>query len=493
MPVVLRFASLRFLGAGVLASCCLCWWASPAQATFPGTNGKIVIRGLETLNIDGTEQKRLGLDGEEPAWSPDGSRIVYRHAEQLWVVNSNGTNAHSLGINGYAPDWSPDGSKIVFSDNGTAIKVVNADGSGLTQLTANFDGAPAWSPDGSKIVFHRFQSTPAGNLPSLWIMDANGENETLLYDDDTVDNGPVFADWAPDGSKLVFTTHSFAQVFVIDADGSNATQLTFDGYNFLPVFSPDGTKIAFTSSRNGGIWTMNTDGTHQVRRNTVDVSDYRISWQPLHVTLAVSEQNARFKEAVTVTARLLEAGATNGTVSIYVTPYGGSTGVLVSGAVDANGKLTKVVHPAKRTSFYATWAGDTGHPAGGLTTPITVRVFPRLRGALTHFDSKTGAYRLYDYTSSCSNRGRGCPTYAVDLRPPHAGQKLHFELDLYYRGRWREVLQYKRELPIGGKLVQRLVYSNTSIVGLPTRVRSYFDGDADHLAVKSRWAYFKVV
>ena len=396
-------------------------------------------------------------------------------------------------MNGYAPDWSPDGTKIVFSDNGTAIKVVNADGTGLTQLTADFDGAPAWSPDGTKIVFHRFQSTPAGYLPALWIMDANGENETLLYDDVTVDNGPVFADWSPNGSKLVFTTHSFGQVFIIDADGSNPTQLTFDGYNLLPVFSPDGTKIAFTSTRNRGIWTMNVDGTQQVRRNTVDVADHRLSWQPLHVTLAVSRHRARFKEAVTVTARLLDEVTTNGVVSIYATPYGGSPSVLVSGAVDANSALTKVVHLAKRTTFYASWAGDVEHPAGGLTDPITVRVFPRLRTALTHFDSKSGRYHLYDYSTSCTNHGRGCPTYAVKLTPSHAGQNLHFHLDLFYKGRWRAALRFKRELPSDGKLIERFVYGNASIVGFPTRVRAFFDGDADHLPVQARWSYFKIV
>jgi hypothetical protein len=322
-------------------------------------------------------------------------------------------------------------------------------------------------------------------------MDANGENETLLYDNGGTGGGTVQPKWSPDGTKIVFTTPSFGQVYVIDWDGSNPTQLTFNGYNWDGIFSPDGTKIAFTSTRGDGVWTMNPDGTNQVHRNQVAGAD--LDWQPLHVALTVSELRARLNEAVTVTARLLEPVTSNGTVSIYATPYGGSASVLVSGAVDTNGKLTKVVHLTKRTSFYATWSGDAEHPAGGISAPVTVRIYPRLRAALTRFDSKTGRYRLYDYTPSCTNHGRGCPTYSATLTPSHAGQKLHFELDLYYRGRWREVLRYKRDLPGDGKLVERFVYSNTSIVGLPTRVRSYFDGDADHLPVKAPWSYFKVV
>jgi TolB protein len=474
-----------------MVSCCTGWWVSSAQATFPGANGKLLIEvagvsTLETLNVDGSAKHYVGGDrGEAGAWSPDGARIAYERDGQIWVVKSNGQNAHSLGVNGNVPTWSPDGTKIAFSDNGTAIKVVNADGSGLTQLTADFDGGPTWSPDGTQIVFHRYQPTPSGYVPALWIMDANGENEALLYDG----GGVVFPDWAPDGSKLVFS--SGGQVWVIDADGSDPTQLTFDGFNVSPGFSPDGLKIVFTSSRSNGIWTMSADGTQQIEQNTV--GGYSPTWQPLHVILSVSKKKARFKEGVTLTARLLEQVTTNAVVSIYATPYGGASSLLVSGAVDANGKLTKVVHLAKRTTFYASWTGDAEHPAGGLTDPVSVRVFPRLRASLTHFDSKAGGYRLYDYTLSCTNHGRGCPTYSVTLTPSHVGQKLHFQVQLFYRGRWRDTLRYKRELPGNGKLVEIFVYGNASIVGLPTRVRSYFDGDADHLPVKTRWSFFKVV
>src|SRR5262245_62168485 len=246
MPLMLRFASLRVTRAAFLASCCVGWLAPPAQATFPGANGKLVIdvagiSTLATLNPDGSAKHFVGADGRDGAWSPDGSRIACERFGQVWVVNANGRNAHSLGVDGNAPTWSPDGTKIAFSANGTAIKVMNADGSGVTQLTAGFDGAPSWSPDGTQIVFRRYQPTPTGSTPALWIMDADGGNVALLYDNG---NGSDLPDWAPDGSKLVFVTQG--QVHVIDADGSNLTQLTFDGSNLSPGFSPDGSKIVFT-------------------------------------------------------------------------------------------------------------------------------------------------------------------------------------------------------------------------------------------------------
>jgi dipeptidyl aminopeptidase/acylaminoacyl peptidase len=66
----------------------------------------------------------------------------------------------------FGPSWRPDGRKIAFmSDRVTAdnpegdfeIFVMNADGSGVLQLTVNTldDELPSWSPDGRKLVFQR--------------------------------------------------------------------------------------------------------------------------------------------------------------------------------------------------------------------------------------------------------------------------------------------------------------------------------------------------
>jgi len=89
------------------------------------------------------------------------------------------------------PDWSPDGTKIAFEDDfifckkpkdcNSDIYVINADGSGLTQLTHKFGDnvEPSWSPTGDKIVFRH--ETLLGQNPTLiYAMNADGTGITPL-------------------------------------------------------------------------------------------------------------------------------------------------------------------------------------------------------------------------------------------------------------------------------------------------------------------------
>jgi TolB protein len=56
---------------------------------------------------------------------------------------------------------------------------MNADGSGVTRLTDNAlpDGTPTWSPDGTRIVFNR--AVPPPNQ-QLFVMKADGSGQTQL-------------------------------------------------------------------------------------------------------------------------------------------------------------------------------------------------------------------------------------------------------------------------------------------------------------------------
>ncbi|MEE8294207.1 MAG: hypothetical protein V3R64_00700 [Sphingomonadales bacterium] len=100
-------------------------------------------------------------------------------------------------------------------------------------------------------------------------------------------------DWSPDGQKIAFEggLEGELQIFTIDIDGKNLTQLTDKEYNDeRPVWSPDGKKIAFFSNRSEKkdeqpvslqIYIMNADGTGQ-RRITHEgpALEYSISWSP---------------------------------------------------------------------------------------------------------------------------------------------------------------------------------------------------------------------
>src|SRR6266581_4929167 len=121
---------------------------------------------------DGSGEHRLTdpeLKADDPAWSPDGRKfaIAVEHGihgtpQGLYVMNDDGSDLKNLsGKKDHiqSPVWSPDGKRIAFlvgKDSDTQIFMVNADGSGLRQLTnerKSYCRHPSWSPDSKEIVF----------------------------------------------------------------------------------------------------------------------------------------------------------------------------------------------------------------------------------------------------------------------------------------------------------------------------------------------------
>lgn len=104
-------------------------------------------------------------------WSPTGLHLAYVLREgadeglYLLAIQSGRVmkihNTNSLqprGINGNQPVWSPDGSRLAFvlpSAYATDIYMINADGTGLTNLTnsTSYNFWPIWSPDSLKLAF----------------------------------------------------------------------------------------------------------------------------------------------------------------------------------------------------------------------------------------------------------------------------------------------------------------------------------------------------
>ena len=198
---------------------------------------------LYAVRLDGQEMQRLtttpGYDAEGTI-SPDGKTIVWTSVKDgdldLYAMNLDGTKARRLtdeiGYDGGA-FFSPDSKRIVYrashpSDPAEVARykellgqrlvepgqleifVMNADGSGKRQVTANgaSNFAPFFHPDGKRIIF-------ASNV------ETKGE-----------------------GGRPSF------HLFLIGDDGLGLERLTFEGnFNSFPMFSPDGKRLVWVSDR----------------------------------------------------------------------------------------------------------------------------------------------------------------------------------------------------------------------------------------------------
>jgi len=144
-----------------------------------------------TVGTDHQVLRREGgpIQGESPAWTPDGNRFVYKGylGGGYGLILSNLDGSFPLQLTqdpGDAePAVSPDGKTVAFMSRRSGnwdIYTVGVDGAGLTQLTTDTtdDGLPVWSPDGKTIAF----VSDRDGAWAIWAMNANGKNQRPLFD-----------------------------------------------------------------------------------------------------------------------------------------------------------------------------------------------------------------------------------------------------------------------------------------------------------------------
>ena len=202
---------------------------------------------IYSMNPDGTDLIRLtntpdtewwaGLD-----WSPDGQYLVAQHfpieSEQttpgqghtnIYLINANGSGTTQLTENesggDHSPKWSPKGDLIAFlhtESNSNQIYTIRPDATGMFKLSDSErnDTAFNWSSDGSQIIYF---SSPMNCFPpdtcpanEIWSVRADGtERITLLALPDSITPGatldqvdwtPDRIDWSPDGTRLISVT-----------------------------------------------------------------------------------------------------------------------------------------------------------------------------------------------------------------------------------------------------------------------------------------------
>lgn len=224
-----------------------------------GSNARAIANDPPGKGCAKNDQSGGGFCRGDPAWSPDGKRIIFAcgtlqtasepATERFCVTGADGSNLALLpsppqGRQDYGPQWSPDGTRIVFerwivNANGdalrTAIFVMNADGTDARRVTPwplRGGDHPDWSPDGKRILFHSNQEGPhnvSGNLYTIR-PDGTGLRQLTHARGGTVQY--LSSSFSPDGMWITFARtpgkgrSGNADVFVMRANGTGLRNLT---------------------------------------------------------------------------------------------------------------------------------------------------------------------------------------------------------------------------------------------------------------------------
>jgi len=148
------------------------------------------------------------------------------------------------------------------------IYLMKSNGDKVTQLTfgvpPEYYGRPDWSPDGKKMTLTTVLNDADGWHAQIYTMNADGSNKKKLS---TPGNSEA-SRWSPDGTKIAFGMYyeSTYQIYVMNTDGSNLNRVTNDAVAAHDVtWAPDSRRVAYTSWTDGQVHVINLDGTGDKR------------------------------------------------------------------------------------------------------------------------------------------------------------------------------------------------------------------------------------
>ena len=172
---------------------------------------------------------------------------------------------------------SPDGKKMIYcSDKSGDLELYVMDlKSGKEMRVTNqlgYDGGAWFSPDGTKIVWRASRpKTPeaikeykellaegmvAPTNMEVFVANADGSNAKQITALGQANWAPNFT---PDGKHIIFCSNQEYKrgfpfnMYLIDLEGKGLEKISRDkGFDAFPMFSPDGKKIIFASNRNNG-------------------------------------------------------------------------------------------------------------------------------------------------------------------------------------------------------------------------------------------------
>lgn len=231
-----------------------------------------------------------------PVISPDGTRIAFVYAMDIWLVDSRGGDAERLSAhpaNHHAPVWSPDGHTLAFCSNRVGsgeIYLLPLDGGSVQRVTSHgrMSTPLAWSAD-DQIYFtsYREQQSSAlyrvhrdGGTPIMWLAQPYEQLDHMAISPDgsRMAFNVVRASWwrrepGPySGSELWVTSHA------LDAADFRRMAASYAGLNRWPMWAVDGAGLFYISDRDGveNIWFEPMEGGEA--RAITSFRDGRVLW-----------------------------------------------------------------------------------------------------------------------------------------------------------------------------------------------------------------------
>lgn len=224
----------------------------------------------------------LHLKAAAPAWSPDGSQLAffgvqgiselggtYNQGNGVWLVDmvdSQPQNPKQLMAQDHIKSlaWSPDGNRLAVevgipSTNFEIVVIDANDG----QVLSRFPGEqPAWSPDSQKLVIKSCQSDCG-----LWLVNADGSGGSQI----TFEGTDSYPDWSQSGEFIAFSSHARDgnwEIYLLDLTNNRITQVTHrPGTDTTPVFGPCGQEIYLRTDQYGSWWitAIKLDGSNEYK------------------------------------------------------------------------------------------------------------------------------------------------------------------------------------------------------------------------------------
>ena len=172
---------------------------------------------------------------------------------------------------------SPDGKKMIYTsdkDGDLELYIMDLKSGKEKRIThtLGYDGGAWFSPDGKKIIWRASRPKTDAEIKEykellaegmvaptnmeVFVANADGSNARQVTSFGQANWAPSFM---PDSKRIIFASnHEYKRgfpfnMYTINEDGSNLQKISRDkGFDAFPMFSPNGKKVAFSSNRNNG-------------------------------------------------------------------------------------------------------------------------------------------------------------------------------------------------------------------------------------------------